>query len=106
MNRIKLQAITLPRALGTLSLVALLAACGGGGGMDNPPPPSNSVSADAAKNLGANTTSVPNDTVTAMSAVVETAEAVVAAGLASVAITCPGGGTAVYQVTDPMPRCC
>jgi hypothetical protein len=100
MNRIAVH--HLHRALGTLSLVALLAACGGGGGMDNsPPPPSNSVSADAAKNLGANTTSVPNDTVTAMGAVVETAEAVVSAGLASVAIACPGGGTAVYQVTGP-----
>jgi hypothetical protein len=101
MNRIKLRAIDyLPRAVGILSLVALLAACGGGGD-DNPPPPSNSVSSDAAKNLGANTASGPNESVTAMSAVVTTAESVVAAGLASVAIACPGGGTAVYQVTGP-----
>ncbi|HTT11474.1 MAG TPA: hypothetical protein VMG60_11335 [Burkholderiaceae bacterium] len=102
MNRIKLRAIdTLPRALGMLSLVALLAACGGGGGMDNSQSSSNSVSSDAAKNLSANTAVTPNDSVTAMSAAVSTAETVVAAGLANVTIACPGGGTAVYQVTGP-----
>ena len=101
MNRIKLRALDLPRALGTLSLVAMLAACGGGGGDNSTPPPSNAVSSDAAKNIGANTSSGPNDSVTAMTELVTTAESVVAAGSASVTVACPGGGTAVYQVTGP-----
>lgn len=97
----------LPRVLGTLSLVALLAACGGGSN-DTPPPSNNSVSADGAKNAAANTTSIPNDSTTALGAVVATAEAVVAngaaistGGSASASVTCPGGGTAVYTVTGP-----
>jgi hypothetical protein len=101
MHRITIPAIEqLPRVLGTLSLVALLAACGGGGA-DSTPPPSTAISGDAAKNAGANTATIPNDTTAAMSALVTTAEAVVASGSASATISCPGGGTAVYQVTGP-----
>jgi hypothetical protein len=92
-------ALTLPRAIGTLSLVAMLAACGGGS--NDAPPPNNNVSADGAKNATANTTSIPNDSATAMSAVVSTAEAVVAAGSANVTVACAGGGTAAYTVTGP-----
>ena len=99
MNRIAVSPIgRLPRALGALSLVALLAACGGG---SDSPPPSNAVSADDAKSVSANAASMPNDTATAMSATVTTAEMVVASGEASVTVNCPGGGTAVYQVTGP-----
>ena len=105
MNRSSVPAETrmtrnLPRAFGAISLVALLAACGGGGA-DAPPPPANALSADAAKNASANSASIPNDTATAMSAIITTAEAVVASGSASATISCPGGGTAVYQVTGP-----
>ena len=88
----------LPSVLGTLSLVAMLAACGGG---SNDPAPANALTADEAKNASANTAAIPNDSATAMSAVVSTAEAVVAAGAASVSVNCPGGGTAVYLVTGP-----
>ena len=102
MNRMSVSAIDrLPRALGALSLVALLAACGGGGGNEEAPPPSTAISADDAKSVSANAASLPNDTATAMSDTIATAEAVVAAGLASATIACPGGGTAVYQVTGP-----
>lgn len=88
----------LARAFGALSLIAVLAACGGGSGS---PAPSTAVSADAAKTASANAASVPTDSAAAVSTVVATAEAVVAAGSASVTITCPGGGTAMYQVTGP-----
>jgi hypothetical protein len=89
----------LPRALFALSLTAALAACGGGG--SDAPPPSTAVSAQAAKDASANTASIPNDSATAMSTVVATAEAVVAAGSANVTVACAGGGTAVYMVTGP-----
>jgi hypothetical protein len=105
MSRTSIQAVDrfarhLPRALGAVSLIALLAACGGGGGTDAPPP-ANAISAEAAKSASANTAAIPNDTAAAMSDVIATAEAVVAAGSASATISCPGGGTAVYQVTGP-----
>jgi hypothetical protein len=87
------------RAFGTLSLVAMLAACGGGS--DAPAPSNNNVSADGAKNAAANSTAIPNDSATALSAIITATEAVVAAGSASVTIACPGGGTAVYMVTGP-----
>jgi hypothetical protein len=90
--------LNLPRTLGTLSLVAMLAACGGGSDV---PAPSNNVSADGAKNASANTAAIPNDSATALSAVISTAEAVVAAGSATAIISCPGGGTASYMVTGP-----
>ena len=100
MNRISVPAVErLPRAFCALSLSVLLAACGGGS--DDSPPPSTAVTADAAKNASANSTAIPNDGATAMSATIATAEAVVAAGSASATIACPGGGTAVYQVTGP-----
>jgi len=100
MNRISVPAVDhLPRTLCALSLSVLLAACGGGS--DDSPPPSTAVTADAAKNASANSTAIPNDGATAMSAAIATAEAVVAAGSASATIVCPGGGTAVYQVTGP-----
>jgi len=100
MNRISVPAVDrLPRAFCALSLSVLLAACGGGS--DDSPPPSTAVTADAAKNASANSTAIPNDGATAMSATIATAEAVVAAGSASATIACPGGGTAVYQVTGP-----
>lgn len=89
----------LPRALGALSLIAVLAACGGGG--NDSPPPSTAISAEDAKAVGANTAAIPNDTSAAMDAVIAAAEAVVASGQASVTINCPGGGTAIYQVTGP-----
>lgn len=92
--------LNLPRTLGTLSLVAMLAACGGGSDV---PPPSNNVSADGAKNASANAAAIPNDSATALSAVISTAEAVVAAGSATAVISCPGGGTATYTVTGPLP---
>jgi len=101
MNRTSVPALNyLPRALGALSLLAFLTACGGGSS-DPTPPPSTAVSADGAKNASANTASIPNDTATAMSEVVKAAEAVVASGQASLTVSCPGGGTAVYQVTGP-----
>ena len=100
MSRISVPAVDrLPRAFCALSLSVLLAACGGGS--DDSPPPSTAVTADAAKNASANSTAIPNDGATAMSATIATAEAVVAAGSASATIACPGGGTAVYQVTGP-----
>jgi len=101
MSRISVPAVAnLPRALCALSLSVLLAACGGGSNNDSNQS-SSSVSADAAKNASANTATIPNDSATALSATIETAEAVVAAGSASVSIACAGGGTAVYQVTGP-----
>jgi hypothetical protein len=100
MNPIPVSAIDrLPRALGALSLVALLAACGGGS--NDMPPPSTAVSADDAKSVSANAASIPNDSATALGATVAIAETIVAAGQASATISCPGGGTAVYQVTGP-----
>lgn len=90
----------LPRALGALTLAALLAACGGGGNDAAPPPPS-AVSAEDAKSVSANTAAIPTDTATAMSTIIATAEAVVAAGSASATLSCAGGGTAVYTVTGP-----
>jgi hypothetical protein len=101
MNRTSVPALDhLSRAFGALSLLALLTACGGGSS-DPTPPPAPTVSADGAKNASANTASIPNDTATAMSEVVKAAEAVVASGQASLTVSCPGGGTAVYQVTGP-----
>lgn len=92
--------LNLPRAVGMISLVAILAACGGGSD-PTPPPSNNNVSADGAKNATANTSSLPNDSATALGAIIATAETVVAAGSASATIACPGGGTAIYTVTGP-----
>src|SRR5262245_6784747 len=103
MIRIPVAALShIPRAAFALSLIASLAACGGGSdGGNNSTPPANAVSQQAAKDASANTASIPNDTATAMNAVIATAESVVQAGSASVTVACAGGGTAMYQVTGP-----
>jgi len=94
----------------SIALVAALAACGGGSGSStaSTTTPSTAATSQMAETTSANAADIPSSATSASGTTVATAQAVVAAGAATVTVSgstasstvnCPGGGTAVYTVT-------
>lgn len=75
-------------------LLALLAACGGGDGSDT-----GEVNEGTAQAMSANSAVIPAEAGAAASAMLSTAQVVVAGAQAGRTYACPGGGTAVFTAT-------
>ena len=80
----------------TVVVAAVLSACGGNSESDSP---QNTVGSETAQSVSANTLVLGPDTVQANVAVLRTAQAVVAGGVATTTIACGGGGTARFTVS-------
>jgi len=79
-----------------LATLALLAACGGGGSDSTA---DTSTSMETAQSVSANTVALPEDSATAMSSTMATAQTVVGGGQLGSTYNCAGGGTAVFTAT-------
>lgn len=94
------------RLLAIAAIGTVLSACGGGGSssMQSTADQQSLASASSFTDGNAETdasisTQVPSDTTTAQATLVETSQAIVDQGEAGTSIACPGGGTAVYEVS-------